>query len=206
MITLSYDDLANLMKSKPAGPRPFFDEVHLIRFLELVESRYYGRKELVRRLGIGEGSVRTITGILRSAGYIEVHRAGARLTEEGARILASVREIFSRGVSVPAGKSTVDVSNVAVLVRGAGRKITSGLEQRDAAMMAGSSGASTFVYRSKKLSFPGMFDDLSEYDPELSRAITEKLVPEEGDAVVVGSAGDLDMAYIGSIAASLTLI
>jgi hypothetical protein len=206
VILLGYDELANLMKSKPAGPRPFFSEVHLIRCLELVKTRYYGRKELVRKLGIGEGSVRTIIGVLRSAGFIEVHRAGAKLTEDGKRVLASLRESFSEGVVVPAGRSVVDVYNVAILVRGAGDRATSGVEQRDAAMMAGSSGASTFVYSSGKLAFPGMYEDLSELDPKLSVAIIRKLKPEEGDAVVVGSAGNPDLARIGCIAAALTLL
>jgi hypothetical protein len=206
VVSLGYDELANLMKSKPAGPRPFFSEVHLIRCLELVKARYYGRKELVRKLGLGEGSVRTIVGVLRSAGFIEVHRAGAKLTEDGRRILASLRESFSEGVAVPAGRSVVDVYNVAILVRGAGDRANTGIEQRDAAMMAGSSGASTFVYSSGKLIFPGMYEDLSEYDSKLADAIIRKLNPEEGDAVVVGSAGDPDLARIGGIAAALTLI
>ena len=206
MIWLGYDELANLMRTKPAGPRPFFNEVHLIRFLELAGSRYYGRKELVKKLGVGEGSVRTITGLLRSAGYVEIHRAGARLTDDGARLLASLRGRFSMGVQVPAGRSVVDASNVAILVRGAACRAISGVEQRDAAIIAGSSGASTFIYSSGKLAFPGMYDDLSDYDPELSAAIIRELKPREGDAVVVGSAGDPDVAYIGCVAAALTLL
>jgi hypothetical protein len=194
------------MRQKPAGPRPFFNEVHLIRFLELVESRYYGRKELVEKLGVGEGSIRTITGLLRSAGYVEIHRAGARLTEGGARLLASLGDQFSRGVYVPGGRSMVDAYNVAILVRGAAGRAVSGVEQRDAAIIAGSSGASTFIYSSGKLAFPGMYDDLSEFDPELTAAIIRELKPEDGDAVIVGSAGGPDIAHLGAIAAAITLL
>ncbi len=203
---MTYEELSALMRTRPSGPRPFYSAVHLVRFLELVETRHYGRKELVERLRVGEGSVRTMTNLLRHSGLIQVVRAGSRLTEEGARLLSSLRTQFSRGVEVPRGRALVDSQNVAILVRGGGARASLGVAQRDAALFAGSSGASTFVEESGTLAFPGVNPDLAALDPQLSEALREKLQPREGDAVVVGSAGDPDMAYLGAIAAAVSLL
>lgn len=203
---MTYEELASIIQSKPQGPRPFFSAVHLVRFLELVETRYFGRKELVERLKVGEGSVRTITNMLKSRDLIEVARSGARLTEKGAGLIASLRKQFTKGVPVPECKATVDSFNVAIAVRGAGDMTSLGVKQRDAAMIAGSSGASTLVYTSGKLVFPGMHPDLTEWDPGLSETIRGELDPREGDAVVIGSAQDIDSAFIGAIAAAVSLL
>jgi hypothetical protein len=178
----------------------------MVRLLELTDTRYYGRQELVDRLKIGEGSVRTITALLRSKGLVEIRRAGTRLTLEGRRLVESLRSQFSKGVPVPAGEAAVDTFSVAIAVRGGAVRVSSGVEQRDAAIMAGATGASTFVHTSGKLSFPGMYSDLSAFDPELSTTIIGELRPSEGDAVVVGSAADLDTAFIGAIAAATSLL
>ncbi len=203
---MTYEELSRILESRPPGPKPFFTAAHLIRYLELVQMRHFGRKELAQRLKLGEGSVRTITDLLRARGLVNVVRAGVKLSEAGAAALDSIRKEFSEGQPVPASKAVVGEYNVAIAVRGGGRKVTSGLEQRDAAMIAGSKGASTFVYSSGRLVFPGMYDDLARLDPELSKTIIEKLPLKEGDAVVVGSASDPDAAFIGAVAAAATLL
>ncbi len=203
---MTYDELASMVESRPPGPRPFFSAVHVVRYLELVQSRHFGRRELAQRLKLGEGSIRTITDLLRAKGLVNVVRGGARLTDAGAAALGSIRAEFSEGLPVPASKAVVDACNVAIAVKGGGSRVSSGLEQRDAAIMAGSKGASTFVYSSGKLVFPGMYEDLAKLDARLSEAITGKLPLGEGDAVVVGSAPDIDAAFIGAIAAAATLL
>lgn len=196
------------MESRHHGPRPYFSAVHALRFLELVAVRHYGRKELVDRLRIGEGSVRTIARMLESAGLIEVVRAGSRLTEKGRRFLDSIRMQISCGVAVPPSRASVDRYSIAVLVRGAGEMALSsaGIPQRDAAMMIGSRGASTMVYRSGRLVFPGMYEDLRQLDRVLADSLVDLLAPAEGDAIVLGSASDPDTANLGAIAAAATLL
>ncbi len=196
------------MESRHHGPRPYFSAVHALRFLELVAVRHYGRKELVDRLRIGEGSVRTIARMLESAGLIEIVRAGSRLTEKGRRLLDSIRMEISVAVEVPLSRAFVGRYSVAVLVRGAGERAlsSSGIPQRDAAMMIGSQGASTMVYRSGRLVFPGMYEDLRQLDRVLADSLVELLAPAEGDAIVVGSAADPDTANLGAIAAAATLL
>lgn len=203
---MTYHELSRLLESKPKGPRPFFHPAHLVRYLDLVESRPRSRQELARRLGLGEGSVRTITSLLRSRGIIRVGRSGARLTEEGFKVLSSLRKEFSKGIVVPQGASTIDAQNVAILVRGAAGKASLGIEQRDAAISTGATGASTFVYKGGKLSFPGMYPDLCKADPELAEKLMDGLRPKEGDVIVIGSGPDLDTAHVGAIAAAATLL
>lgn len=203
---MTYDVVANLMRLKGAGPKPFFNEVHIIRFLELCSSRHHGRKEISASLLIGEGSVRTMIKLLRSEGLIEIRRAGVRLSEKGSELLSSLGTQFSRGVEVPAGRSFVDRCNVAIRVMGAAMRAGSGIRQRDAALLVGASGASTFKYLRTGLTFPGMYEDLSSFDPELSSSIISNLDPRVGDAVVVGSAAEVNRAHLGAIAAATTLL
>jgi len=203
---MTYDELARLVNARPKGPRPFFHPAHLIRYLDLVESRPRSRQELARRLGIGEGSVRTITNLLRSRRIIKVGRSGARLTDEGSKVLSSLRKEFTRGIVVPKASSTIDAYNVAILVRGAAAKASLGIEQRDAAISTGSTGASTFIRKGGKLVFPGMYPDLCEADAELAEEIMNRLRPREGDVIVIGSGPDLDTAHVGAIAAAATLL
>jgi len=203
---LTYERLLKLMESRPRGPRPFFTAVHLVRFLELVESRHFGRKELAQRLKVGEGSVRTMTEMLRSMGLADVARGGVRLSREGVVLLSSIRSQFSIGVRVPGGKAFIDSCNVAIAVKRAACTVTTGVEQRDAAIIAGSTGASTFIYASGRLVFPGMDSDLARLDAGLSDALLASLKLEEGDVIVVGSAADYDTAALGAIASAASLL
>lgn len=203
---MTYERLLKLMESRPRGPRPFFTAVHLVRFLELVESRHFGRKELAQRLKVGEGSVRTMTEMLRSMGLADVARGGVRLSREGVVLLSSIRSQFSIGVRVPGGKAFIDSCNVAIAVKRAACTVTTGVEQRDAAIIAGSTGASTFIYASGRLVFPGMDSDLARLDAGLSDALLASLKLEEGDVIVVGSAADYDTAALGAIASAASLL
>ncbi len=203
---MTYERIVDLLRSGKKGPKPQFTTVHVLRILELAGQGYVGRKMLVRKVGLGEGSIRTIIGKLRDANLIEVKRAGVRLTNEGERFVKSLRDEFSPGVAVPSGSATVDRENVAVAVHGSPGGEVSGIEQRDAAMAVGASGASTFLFRGGNLTFPGMNYDLEEYDPDLHAAVTGSFELEEGDMVVVGSGSDIETAYLGAIAAAVSLL
>ncbi len=200
------DEFLRLVEKPPAGPRPFFSAAHVIRCLQLIAGGPVSRSNLAQHLEIGEGSVRTILKMLRELNLVEIVRAGVRMTEQGRELLQQIESVLTSGLPVPAGRATVDLYNVAVVARGAGRKVSSGVEQRDAALVVGSSGASTFVYRNGRLVFPGMGTDMETLDPDGSERIKSALKIREGDALIIGSAGNLDRAYIGAIAAALTII
>ena len=203
---MNLDELLQMVGRRPRGPRPFFTAAHVLRAVQLVAERPVSRRELAERLKIGEGSVRTILSTLRKAGLVDVVRAGVRLSEAGRQLLREMDRRLSPGVQIPAGRSTVDLHNVAIVVKGGGHRVSSGVEQRDAAMAVGSSGASTFVCQGGRLIFPGMATDMETLDPAGSERVKSILEIEEGDALVIGSARDVDRAHLGAIAAALTLL
>ena len=185
------------------GRRLTYGVIHVLKALELIGSRVgVGRQQLARELRIGEGSARTLIRRLRDEGLIEVERGGMRLTERGRGILSYFQGLM-RSMSVPSTPSTVSEKNYAVLVRGAAPLIRFGVEQRDAALLAGARGATTLIYDGENFHMPGL---KREVEPELSKLLREGLKPEAGDVIIIGTAEEEWAAEMGAKAAALDLI
>jgi len=181
------------------GPLPRFAEVHVRRALELIaEYKTIGRKQLTKKLGVGEGSVRTILNQLKKQGFITSSRGGHTLTAKGRRSLGKPLKF----VQVDAGDLTVGEVDVATIVRGAAAKLKRGVEQRDEAIKAGANGATVLVFKAGKLQFP---DGFAEVRREMGDAILEALKPREGDVIVIGTAESAAKAEEGARAAARTL-
>ena len=186
--------------SPVVGPLPRFAEAHVRRALELIaEHEKIGRKQLVKELGVGEGSVRTILNQLKQRGLITSSRRGHALTPKGKRFLGKPFEF----VQIDAGGLTVGEVDVATIVRGAARKVKRGIEQRDEAIKAGAAGATMLIFRGGKFQFP---DGFLKIRKELSDTLTIIFKPREGDVVVIGTADDVLNAEAGAKAAARTLV
>ncbi|MDH5199458.1 MAG: hypothetical protein OEW93_01105 [Candidatus Bathyarchaeota archaeon] len=103
----------------------------------------------------------------------------------------------------PETNITVGSRNYAVLVRDAGGSVDKGIEQRDAALIAGADGATTLVYDGEKLVMPGVE---VEVDPSTAKHILDAFKPCRGDVVIIGSARDPLDAEIGAKSAALRLL
>ena len=190
------------LRAAPGRPLAY-GVVHVLKALELIGSGVgVGRQQLARALGIGEGSARTLVKRLREEGLIEVARGGMTLTEGGVEVLSYFQGLM-RSMEVPPTPSTVSERNYAVLVRGVASLIRLGVEQRDAALLAGARGATTLIYDGERLQMPGVE---REVEPELSRLLLEALRPEAGDVIIIGTAEEEAAAEIGAKAAALELI
>jgi aminoglycoside N3'-acetyltransferase len=95
--------------------------------------------------------------------------------------------------------------NVAVRVRGMKDFIRYGLEQRDAAIMAGAKGATTLIFAENKLTMPGMKEDVLESDQSIFTSLS-KLSLKEGDVIIIGSANEKINAELGARTAALDLL
>ncbi len=184
------------------GRAPSYMEAHVLKALELASERSLGRAALGRRLGLGEGTARTMIRHLREAGLIEVSRRGISLTEDGERVLAQLRRMTA-GAEAPRSAHTVAAHNYAVLVKGAANLIRLGVEQRDAALMAGARGATTLLYDGARFHMPGME---IEVEPTLARFLVDRLRPSAGDVVIIGTADTPSAAEIGAKTAALELL
>jgi len=199
--------LESLLEEKAPGPYPSFSVYHLIKGLELVaKTGQVGRGKLAEELKIGEGATRTLIERLKAAHLISVSKKGCSLTEKGKKIWNEFESIFPQKNNLEKNELALADCNVAVQIRGGGDRVRTGVEQRDAAVIAGAKGAATLVFKGNKLVMPNVSEDVSQDFPIVFRQITALLRLKENDAVVIGSADTWSRAEYGALAAAWTLI
>lgn len=200
--------LASASKMPNPGPPQVFSESHLMLALLMIgDSSPLGRIELSRRLAIGEGATRTIIRRLMSAGLIAVGKSGCDLTNSGQPVYKALRLKISDIKPVKARQLALDRMCVAVVVRGAARRVRKGLEQRDAAIRTGATGACTLVISKGRYFMPTA--DRSEdiqADDALRDEFEESLHPTDGDAMIIVSAPSRELAEQGAVCSALTLL
>ena len=185
------------------GRSPSYTEAHVLKAMELMKARdSIGRQQLARELRLGEGIIRTLVARMKRLELLDTSRGGMSLTKAGQDVLLGVNELLSVS-EIPVTPLTVGQRNHAILIKGAARGVRNGLEQRDAALIAGAQGATTLICERGRLLMPGMEDYL---DPTMIEFIEETLSPSDGDAVIIGSSDDAYMAEIGAISAALKLL
>jgi len=72
--------------------------------------------------------------------------------------------------------------------------------------MAGAKGATTLVFKNKKLILPTISEDVAQDFPAAFNQITKTLKLEDNDAVAIGSADTSEKAEHGALAAAWSLI
>jgi hypothetical protein len=188
------------------GRLPSFDEAHVLEALEDINGLgTVGRLRLSKDLDLGEGETRTLVKHLKNEGLIDISKSGISLSEAGKKLLSSLRTILSEQVVVPSTPLTVERFNFAVRVAGMKNSVKYGLEQRDAAMMAGAKGATTLVFTKSGLALPGTGEDVSKSGSAVIAALS-KLNLREGDVVIIGSGDEKIKAELGAKTAALELL
>lgn len=199
--------LESLLEEKAPGPYLSFSVFHLIKALELIAKEGpIGRSKLSDELKTGEGAIRTLVERLRAADLITVSKQGCSLTEYGEKIWSKMRLLFPEKARLKSNELTLAGCNVAIRVKGRSEKVRSGLEQRDAALLAGAKGAMTLFFRKEKLILPAISEDVARDFPAAFRQITKHFRLEENDAVVIGSADAWNQAEYGALAAAWSLV
>ena len=182
------------------GPTPKFSLFHIWKAYQVIDTQGpVGRKALAEALQIGEGSTRTILDKMIREGSVENTRRGAVLTERGRKRLET------SGVethSVELDGITLGKHNCAVLAKGMADRIKLGCEQRDEAVRAGATGATTLVARDGKVVFPG---DDNFPDQESVAPLKRLFELEDGDAIIIGSAFSYEAAEKGAVTAALAI-
>jgi len=189
-------------KVAPGRP-PAYTEAHALMGIEVIGSGLgIGRQQLSRALGLGEGTIRTLVGRMKALDLVATSRGGMHLTGDGEAVLETMGDLFW-GCGLPALAITVGPVNYAVLIRGMSSKIKGGIEQRDAAIIAGASGATTLVLDDQGLRMPGMEEPIAE---SVRSLIMEELGPSQGDAIIIGSSDDPILAEMAAKTAALKLL
>jgi hypothetical protein len=199
--------LLRLAETRIRGPSPSFDRAQFVlAFLTVGATGTIGRAALARKAMLGEGAVRTVLKRLRSSGYAEATASGCRLSAAGAEMYRSLKRKLSDPVSLGDSQLTVGRSQIAFAVRGGGRLVKGGLEQRDSAVRAGAAGATTYVMKGGKFIMPtGSFDCERDFPSPAWENLRTRLKPRDGDAMILCGSGDETSATLGALSAALTL-
>ncbi|WP_232202966.1 DUF4443 domain-containing protein [Nitrosopumilus sp. SJ] len=98
------------------------------------------------------------------------------------------------------GKNSLTQSknNHAVILKKYAAAVNTGLEQRDYAIMYGSSGCITLVFKNDKFVFPKEDKDCLSKDKKTKQILLEKLNPSDGDIVIISSSDDPFVAEISA--------
>jgi len=185
-----------------AGADPSFSETHLLRALFIIACGPVGRKNLVKMLGIGEGSVRTIIKRLTAEKLIESSKQGHTLTSKGRKAVNEKLQLMTKPIGFEAS-GLVEGRQSLIIVRNALDRVKDGVALRDIALKSGADGAVLLVYDGA-LKFPTGGLDLSDY-PEAKRRLDGlELVP--GDAIVIGFAQTQAKAEDGAVSVAEKLL
>jgi len=198
--------LEKVTSEKAPGPSPKFSLFHILRAVELIAEKKIGRSKLAENLEIGEGVIRTVIERLKDAGLIETSKAGCTLTNKGLRLLREYQSVFKKKSEIEKNELTLAEYNLAILIKNRGHKIKSGVEQRDAAVMAGARGATTIMVKEGRLIIPSVSNIVAKDFPKAASQIIRNFEPEENDVVIIGSADNFGKAEYGTLAAAWTLL
>lgn len=192
------------MSAKSKGPVARFTDVHLWKAMnELFCVGRIGRKKLAYKIGIGEGTTRTIISLLKSKNLIAIKQTGIKLTDKGRKRFDAVRFQTAR---ISGSKITVGKYSFGVVVKNCAHKIKYGIEQRDCAVKAGALGATTIICKNNKLIIPGTSTRLEKTCSEGAKEIKSKFQFEDNDAVIIGCGKSSQDAEKGAIAAALDVL
>jgi hypothetical protein len=166
-----------------------FDVVHVFAALQLIErSNKASRDMLCKELALGEGTVKTLVKHMKMHRLVETSNGGTKMTAKGKGICSELLSSMPSEMSLPRCSIALGKFNYAVLVKEFGFAIKSGIEQRDAAIKIGATGATTLLSKDSKFVMPASSQDSLKKEPEVRRMLAEKLKPEEGDVIIIGSA------------------
>jgi hypothetical protein len=203
--------IQTVLASDYRGPRPAYGEVDVLKALFAIgnSSSGLGRFKLGQVIGLGQGEVRTLISRLRDANLVSVDSKGCVLTEKGRKRFDSISRAIPYSSTVDADDLDLGKFAWSVVVRDKQAKVKKGLEQRDASIRAGATGALTVIYSGGRFKIP------SETQPEDCEAvgpsepwttIRNSSKPRSGDVVIVSGADSTSLAEEGALAAALTIL
>jgi hypothetical protein len=165
--------------------------------IRLIGKRSMGRFTLMKELGLGEATVKTLMKKLEDERLAKTSAKGQVLGGKGRRIFGILEKRMSDAIPVNVPSISAKPS-VAFVVRGAGDKIKKGIEQRDEGVRNGVD-VTTLVFNGEDLRFPSNTH-------KISVEALEGFPLARGDVVIISSGSTLNEAKKGGLAVCLTLL
>lgn len=198
--------IEHIAGEKAPGPSTTFSVFHIFYALNLMSEKPVGRNKLANQLNVGEGAIRTIISRLKNSGLITTSKEGCRLTDKGLDTWKKFEAIFPQRVEIGKTELTTTEYNYAFLIKNSGQKVKSGIEQRDAAIVAGARRAVVIVFKGGHLIIDSVSNSIDKEFPKAANQILRTLRPEENDVIIIAGADNPLKAKHGSFAASWALI
>ncbi|MFQ5940252.1 MAG: DUF4443 domain-containing protein [Nitrososphaerales archaeon] len=184
-----------------------FNTAHVLKSLQLLQkNEYVSRAFLVKALGLGEGSVKTLIKHLKANKIIETRKAGCCLTSKGKKLSTNLHSALPAEAEIPLNSITMGSYNHAVLLRDYAFAVTSGIEQRDAVVKFGGVGATTLLFKDNKFMMPKGSHDCLNKEPTIRDLLLSRLQPRDYDVIIIGSASTKITAELGAKSAALFTI
>lgn len=184
------------LKAIRIDKRSGYSLTDIVLMIRLLGKKPRGRFSLMKELGLGEATVKTMIKKLEEEGIAKKSTKGQILTRRG----DDAFKLLERKISDPVPVRLPDISkkpSVALIVRSAGKNIRKGIEQRDEGIKHGVD-ITTLVFEDGKIRFPEA-RKVAEIK-ELEGAL------EEGDVILISSGKSIREAERGGFAVGLTLI
>jgi predicted transcriptional regulator len=192
---------------KAPGPSTTFTPFHIYSALELLSMEPLGRNKLADRLNVGDGAVRTIIGRLKDTGLISNTKEGCMLTAKGQEVWCQFEQVFPKRAEIPKTELTTSEFNYAFMVKNAGNKIKTGIDQRDAAIIAGARRAIVLVTIQGCLHVASVDKCIEQEYPDAASQILKKVAPQSNnDVIIIAGAETAFKAKIGAFAAAWSLL
>ncbi len=198
--------LAVIKLIRRQGPPTQFHSWHVLSaFLFFSNTKTpLGRYQLSENLGLGGGSIRSLIKYLKRHNLIQpIGRRGHLLSKKGLQASRKLQSVLVNMTEVPATPFTIDKYNYACHLRNKAAAISEGVIQRDAAIQAGATGATTLI-QTKDPDIIMMPTDHKVSSHEAT-ALLESFSLQPNDVLIIGSAPTLVTARLGTLAAALTV-
>ncbi len=184
--------------NKLVDQRASYTIAHVLKALLLLSEMPHGRFLLMKKLQLNEASARTLLSKLELNGYSKPSPYGHVLTSKGKAFVKKLRAKIIGPIDVGKSDLTMSENNIAYVIRNAGKKIRSGVEQRDVAITSGATGMTTLVY-DKKLTAPSINRNIPK---DLEKMFSLK----QNDVVLIGSAKNQASADLATLYAAFRLV
>ncbi len=170
-------------EKKGKGPLPSFMQVDLFRTLWVLGQGKISRKVLSQKLGIGEGSTRSILNHFSKRKIVKITQQGCSLTDAGRAVLSEIKHSIGGISRVKGSLITFNQPAFGIHLRRLAHKLNKGLEERDEAIRAGAFGATVLVVKKGKFAFPGL--KINDFAKGVAKEL-ENFGSKNGDVLILG--------------------
>jgi len=182
--------------------------MHVFKTLQLIEQKgHVSRDTLCNELSLGEGTIRTLVRHLKMQNLVESSNAGTKMTEKGQLFFSDIKASIPAEMKLPKCSVALGKFNYAVILKQMSSAVTSGIEQRDAAIKMDASGATTLIFRNGKFLLAGTKLDALKNEPKIRKLLMKGLNPIDEDVIIIGSdsASEKRAEFAAKSAALLTI-